>query len=105
MEKTFTFESDQFTQDDLCNRMEITIDVVCTDRECADYSYNILEIFDVDCGIERKFSEFNSEEQKKIDIIAKNVAYKNSVGAYQEYSEGYSDYLYDTWKDDQLEQR
>lgn len=104
MEKTFTFESDQFTQDGLCNRMEITIEVICTDRECANYSYNIIEIMDVDENVKRKLSDFNADERKKIEIIAENVAYKNSVQAYQEYSEGYSDYLYDSWKDAQLEQ-
>lgn len=100
MSYKFEFESNQFSTNDSCNRIEIELHIRA---ERHDYEWEIESIYDLDANCERKLEDFNAEEQAKIEAQAESCAYENSSDAYQDAIEAAGDRAYDEWKDRQME--
>jgi hypothetical protein len=95
----FEFESKHFTTGDLCNVHEIEIDVICTDFDGCDATYDLCSILDRDLNVWRELKDFPEDEVKAIEALCEVHADNNANEAYQDYAEGRADAMYDAWKD------
>lgn len=101
MSYKFEIESEHFTKNELCNRIEIEISI---SAQRHDYQWEIESIYDLDADCERKLEDFTEKEQAFIDARAEKCAYDNSSDAYQDAIEAAGDRAYDEWKDRQMEE-
>lgn len=74
------YESDHFSTDDLCNQIILTV------QFWDNYDTEILDVFDKTANIERQFSDFPENEQKKmksrIAELAEKVTYPEDEREY-----------------------
>lgn len=104
MEKSFIFESSHFSHDDLCDRIEITINI--EGKSDGTYSWKFESIRNTDDeNIEMlvkdlTISSFPPEEQKVINLRAETIASKNAHEAYDDFLEGQEERRFDSYREE-----
>lgn len=101
MSYQFKFDSENFTTNDLCNRIVIELSIKASED---DYEWDFESIHDETADCDRKIEDFTQEEQEKINALAEACANDNACNAYQDAIEAAGDRAYDEWKDRQMEE-
>ncbi len=95
MEVSFKFESDDFFSNDLCNEMEITINVFTRDGE--DFEWNLVSIYDTTSDQFRKLLQFSEEEQERIEALCEQTAEEHYPDAYDRFKNAKAYKNEDVW--------
>jgi hypothetical protein len=106
MEQSFIFESSHFSHDDLCDRIEITIEIQGTSH--GDYSFEFISIINTDeCEIEKRdlsisIKDFPPDEQKIIYLRAETIAQKYAHEAYDALMDRDDEHMFESYREDNI---
>ena len=100
MEKSFTFDSSSFENSaDICEVIEVTLDIKCRDSDGVDASYEISYLYNVTRDCEVTLDQLVPSERLEIENDAQKLADENGSEAYQSYMEGRAEQYADWHRD------